>query len=149
MFSKLLQNKSAKTPTFFMNRKYVSYISENMIDKLEEMCKIEKKVVRICLHFDTKDDLHNMIIAHPKGWNVKPHANKRKSKAYHIIRGEMLIKGLDENRKQLFEIKLSSKYPVFRIEKNIYLELIPLTEIVIFHEIALGPFERELDTVFI
>ena len=89
-----------------------------------------------------------MIIAHPENWYVRTHANLRKTKAYHIIEGEMLMVFFDRNGRLLSSAVLSKECPVVRIEKGVFLFLWVLSGTCIFQEIALGPFERDSDTVF-
>jgi cupin fold WbuC family metalloprotein len=146
--SKLKKAPNAASPTFFCDSDYFSSINIELIDELEEYCKQERKVVRVCMHQSPEDDLHNMVIAHPRDWYVRPHANLAKTKAYHIIRGSMLFVGFDNDQNELFRFTLDEVNPVFRLQKGVFIFIWALSDVCIFHEVAIGPFEREKDTVF-
>lgn len=140
---------NANSPTYFSASSGCSSISNSIIMDLMNLSRLENKVVRLCLHGSPDDILHNMVIAHPKGIYVRPHANPNKPKTYQIIDGSMIVIGLDRNRKIIFDFEFSREQTqLFRVEKNIYLFLWPITDVCVFHEIALGPFMRNSDTVF-
>lgn len=145
----LKRAKNAKSLTYFSPRDTISTVDEELITGIYTKCVMQKESIRVCLHADANDDLHNMIIAHPKYTKIRPHANLAKSKAYQILRGNMLAGGYDECGGELFRVYLSEKETkIFRIPKGIFLILIPLSEAVIFHEITFGEFVRERDSVF-
>jgi len=146
--SKLRKVQNAASPTFFCDSDYFTSVNAGLIDELEEYCKQEQKVVRVCMHQSPEDDLHDMVIAHPKDWYVRPHANLAKTKAYHIIKGSMLFVGFDNNQNELFRFTLDEANPIFRLQKGVFIFIWVLSDVCIFHEIAIGPFERDIDTVF-
>lgn len=147
--SKLQKAQNAASPTFFCAQEYFTNINTTLINELEELCRQEQKVVRICLHSSSQDDLHNMIIAHPKDWYVRVHASPNKTKTYHAIKGKMLFIGFDTNQNELFRFILDAdKTPIFRLQKGIFIFIWSLTDICIFHEITIGPFSRKEDTMF-
>jgi cupin fold WbuC family metalloprotein len=147
--SQLTRDISAASPTFSCPTDCYSSVDSELIDELEQFCEEERRVVRICMHSSPSDDLHNMIIAHPRDWYVRPHANLLKTKAYHAIKGRMLFVGFDEEQTELFRFILDPEVsPVFRLEKGVFIFLWALSDVCIFHEVAIGPFERGRDTVF-
>lgn len=143
----LEKSNTAKSDTFFLSSDSFSAIQQNVISELAELAK--ESSVRVCLHSSGESDLHNMVIAHPRGLYIRPHANPNKSKAYHAIYGAMRIVGMDSFGIKIFDIVLSKdNVSILRIEKKVFLLLLPITDVCIFHEIALGPFERDKDTIF-
>jgi len=139
-FNNIKQNKTAKSLTYQFINSHYSIINEEIIEKLSDIALNLKETVRICMHSNANDDLHNMLIVHHKNSYIKPHANMYNSKAYHHIKGEMLIIGLDENQKEIFRTILNKYNKIVRIEKGIFLYMRILSEIVVFHEIAIGPY---------
>lgn len=136
----LVQVQGAKTPTFyFRESNYFTTILKAHIDFIADYALTSGRSARICLHKDTQSDLHNMVIAHIKGSYIRPHKHPSKSKAYQILSGEMRILGINDSQYKIFDITLG-KEKILRIEPNIYLLLLPLSDVVVFHEIALGPF---------
>lgn len=139
----LKQVFEAKTPTFYFDNKNVfSCIKKKHIRFLCKYAKKSQKSVRVCLHNDINDTLHNMIIVHLKGTYIRPHKNVSNSKAYHIIKGRMRIIGILDDGSKVFDMILDKEQPLLRIEPNIYLLLLPLTKMVVFHEVAIGPFRQ-------
>jgi len=136
------KNSEAKSLTYqFINKKY-SIVDNKTIDELKNIAVNLKQTVRVCMHSSSEDDLHNMIIVHHKDQYIRPHANIFNSKAYHHIDGEMLMVALDENRNEIFRTILNNQNRVVRIDKGIYLYLKILSDTVIFHEIAIGPYTQ-------
>ncbi|MCI5968200.1 WbuC family cupin fold metalloprotein [Helicobacter sp.] len=140
----LEQMQDAKSATYYFKEKleFASVNSEH-IEFIKNVALKTRDSARICLHRDGDSDLHNMLIVHPKGKYIRPHKNPKKSKAYQIVEGAMRMIGIDDVGKKLFDRELSNEGDrMVRIEKNVYLLLLPLTQLVVFHEIALGPFVR-------
>ena len=136
----LIRIKYARTPTFyFKNKKDFSYIGEEHIEFVEKYSREHRQTSRICLHKNEKDALHNMLIAHYRDNYIRPHKHLTNPKAYQILRGMMRMIGINDKGKKLFD-KILGKEKILRIESNIYLLLLPLSEVCVFHEIVLGPF---------
>lgn len=143
----LTKSTTARSDTFLFSDDSFSAIEESAILDLAEYAR--KSSARICLHPDGNSDLHNMVIAHPRGIYIRPHANPKKSKAYHAIEGAMRIIGIDNDGSKIFDVLLGKEnVSILRIQKGVFLLLLPITDVCVFHEIALGPFCREEDTVF-
>jgi len=138
----LTKDKNAKSLTYKFNSNY-SIIDTDMIEALKKETLKLKQTIRICMHSNSDDDLHNMVIAHPFNLYIRPHCNPINSKAYHHIYGDMLMVGLDNNKKEIFRTILSEKNKIIRIPKNLYLYIKILSNVAIFHEIALGPYTKD------
>lgn len=139
----LVEIVDARTPTFyFCDNKDFSIILDKHIAFIKEYALRYNKSSRICLHKNETSDLHNMVIAHVRGGYIRPHKNIFKSKAYQILDGEMRVIGIDDERRKIFDITLGNE-KMLRIEPNVYLLLLPISNVVVFHEIALGPFVKD------
>ena len=105
--------------------------------------KNEHQNVRICLHKDKKEKLHNMIIFLNKRNSSIIHKHNHTDEIYQIIFGILEIKIFNKNKKFLKSFKISNtKNPIFRMEKNVLHETIPVSDYVIFHECRLSPYKN-------
>ena len=60
------------------------------LDALKQMAKLNPRHrIRICSHQTAKDEIHEMIIYHPKGTYVQPHKHIGKDESFHLICGEI------------------------------------------------------------
>ena len=141
-------NKEAKTKTYYFEKNKFSIYTRDLGSKLKDESIKSNETIRICLHNDNEADLHNMIICHPALKYIRPHSNPNNSKAYHHIDGEMLMVGLDKNKKIIFKDTLSENNKIIRIEKDIFLFLYIKKDCCVFHEIVIGPFIRNRNTIF-
>ncbi len=109
-----------------------------------------RKTMRICLHPDTDDLLHQMVIVHSQGNYVRPHRHPLKTESFHIIEGSLMLCIFSESGLVTEQILLgeSNGILVARIAKNIYHTVVPVSDLVVFHEITNGPFSGAGDSEF-
>ena len=107
----------------------------------------KRKRVRLCTHLDVNDGLHEMIIVHHKGNYVPPHKHLGKSESFHMIEGVLKIILFEDDGSILRIIILDAEgmdgFFYYRLSKSLYHTVIPVTDIVVFHETTNGPFRRE------
>ena len=73
-------------------------IDASDIEELKQKAKKNpRKRIRICVHKDKKDKIHEMLIVHEKSCYVRPHKHINKVESFHIIEGEVDILLFDEN----------------------------------------------------
>ena len=121
---------------------------------LKDLKKISKKNnncnLRICLHKKKKDKLQNMIVL----LNIdsmskfRIHKHKFKDEIYQILDGK--LKFLIFKKKKISKkiILQKNRNILLRLNKDYYHQTLPLTKIVIFHEIRQGPFLKN-DSIFL
>lgn len=116
----------------------------NLIRELKLLSeKNENQNVRICLHKSKKETLHNMIIFLNKKNNSIIHKHNHTDEIYQIIFGILKIKIFDKKKRFIKSLKISNtKNPIFRMEKNVFHQTIPVTDSVIFHECRLSPYKN-------
>lgn len=125
-----------------------SVLNENILKELKRIGTNINDTVRILLHSDINDRLHNMIIFHPRGKYFIPHKHANKNETYHIIEGSAKIILFSNSGKEINNIPLSNKYSkVCRLEKNIYHVFVPVSKHVIYHESRPGPFNSRTDAI--
>ena len=107
--------------------------------------------VRLCSHPRVEDTLHEMIIVHTRGAYVRPHKHPGKSESFHLIEGRLQVIVLEEDGaiRDLINMGPAESGATFyhRLSAPWYHTLMPLTEMVVFHETTNGPFLRD-ETVF-
>lgn len=145
--------KKVKDGIYFNTADYFE-LNKEVVEFLEKIT-FEEKIdsVRICLHKTNNDLVHQMIILHKKGKYVRPHKHIRKNVSYHMIKGELLFFLMDDTGKVLHREKIVSDVNSdfnfgFRIKKDQYYFVYPLSEYTIFHEIITGPFNGVDDNIF-
>lgn len=93
-----------------------------------------------------------MINVYPERLYVRPHKHPVKTETKHMIEGNMLMLMFDDSGKITESFILNEKSSggcfAYRIEKNYYHSIIPLSEVVVFHEIINGPYTGVNDSVF-
>ena len=148
--SLIRQDASAKTESYFCTSDLVA-IDDNVIDFLKErIAKSGKSSVRISLHNSTEDSFHQMIIAHSKGHYYRPHKHLKKVEAYQVILGtlDVVIFNDDGGIRDVTRLSADGKSNfIYRIGPNLWHCTVPVSEIVIFHEVKPGPFHGN-DSVY-
>lgn len=109
---------------------------------------------RLCAHPGTDDGLHEMLIVHSRGAYVPPHRHRGKSESFHMIEGELdvVIFTEDGGIREVISMaapgeKNSGRPFYYRLSDSYFHTVIPVSEVVVFHETTNGPFRRE-DTDF-
>jgi len=106
-----------------------------------------RKRIRICIHKNTKDDIHEMLIVHEKNCYVRPHKHINKIETFHIIEGNADVILFDEKGgvDQIIQMgSYNSGFKFFyRLPPSRYHTLLIRSEVLVFHEITNGPFRPE------
>ena len=105
--------------------------------------------LRICFHKSKKDKLQNMMILlnSKSRQKSKIHKHKFKDEVYQIIEGKLKILVFLNKVKTKKIILQKGKNLIARIDKNKHHTTLPMTDIVIYHEIRQGPFSGN-DSIF-
>ena len=107
-----------------------------------------RKRARICVHSGVDDTLHEMLIVHAKNIFVRPHKHISKSESFHIMEGVLNIILFNDTGDVVRVIELSEKGNFFyRLSDSLFHTVVPVSDVVVFHETTNGPFNRE-DTIF-
>ncbi len=113
--------------------------------------KNQRKRIRLCAHSAPDSSVHDMVIIHCKDIYVRPHKHLKKDESFHMIEGELKVIIFSDTGEIIDVIEMSEfskgKTFFYRLPKNIFHTVIPLSEIVVFHESTKGPFIRS-ETVF-
>lgn len=146
---KVKEDKKAKTPAFFCVDDNI-ILTQQVIDELiDESRKRGNCDIRLCLHKSSGELFHQMIIVHYCGKYRRPHKHLDKEEAYHIISGKMaIVLFSNDGLVKDFVVLDESDSFVYRIGKDEWHMALPLSEMVVFHEVKKGPFSRGKENIF-
>lgn len=141
-----------KSPELFLAEGPISELGEVEIDLLREAVKkTAKRRARINAHPDSKDLLHEMIIALEPGSYIRPHKHPGKSESFHIIEGAVDIVVFDDAGDIVRIVPLLARGGggafFYRMSEPYFHTLLIKSELLIVHEVTNGPFKPE-GTVF-
>jgi cupin fold WbuC family metalloprotein len=110
-----------------------------------------RKRARLCTHTNTEDLLHEMFIVHANDTYIRPHKHPSKSESFHVIEGMVDVVLFDENGMISGVIRMgeysSGRTFYYRVSDLFYHTLLIRSDVLVFHEITNGPFDRA-DTIF-
>lgn len=143
------EDKGAKSMSFFCKKK-PAMINNALIQELKNISNSrDKENARICLHEGPQSAFQNMVILEHQGKYYRPHKHLTKGETFHIIEGSMAIFIFNEEGVIIDCCVLGGKKNlIYRIEANMYHAVMPISNLVIYHESKLGPFIGEGDSIF-
>lgn len=150
----MLNNKkiTSQSQNVLMNSEEVFVLTHELIKKLKVLAESSTlKRARICLHEDLNNSVHEMVIVSHVSSVVKPHKHPRdKPESYHVIEGQLGVDIFNDRKETLQSLVLSSsKHPkMYRITGDVWHQPRALTDWVVYHEVAAGPFKKQTDVIF-
>lgn len=123
----------------------IATIGREEIDYLRiELTSNVKGRVRINLHPDNADTLHEMFIAIRPDSYIRPHKHPQKSEAFHIVYGEVdvVLFNDDGDIEQIVPLAAGSTSKAFyyRMSRPFFHTLMIKSDLLLVHEITNGPF---------
>jgi cupin fold WbuC family metalloprotein len=138
LIKKSLDVYSAPGPIASIGQKEIEYLRSELKGNV-------KGRVRINLHPDNTDTLHEMFIAIRPDSYIRPHKHPNKSEAFHIVYGEVDIVIFKDcgSIQQIVPLAAgsSSKAFYYRMSKPFFHTLMVKSDLLVVHEITNGPFE--------
>ena len=143
------RDKNAKSIAYFCKRRPVG-VGKALINELKEISVGSgNQNVRFCLHESPDALFHDMLILEHKGKYYRPHKHLTKGESFHIIEGSMAIFIFDEKGNIIDNCLLNTANNlIYRLEINMFHAIMPLSDLVIYHESKLGPFLSEGDSIY-
>ena len=131
----------------------VFFLEKENIDKLKSLALNHPlKRSRICLHKSDDDIVHEMIIVAHQSSDLEAHRHPvNKPESYHVIEGilKVIIYNNDGSIKES-RLLNSDRHPrMYRIKGNVWHQPVSMSEWVIYHEVATGPFIKEIDVEYL
>lgn len=120
------------------------------LGELKKMAMLNpRRRIRLCSHLNLNDEIHEMIIYHPKDTYVRPHKHLGKDESFHLIYGEIdcvIFNNQGDVTKSFSMGDYSSgKIFYYRVPADTFHTQI-FKKDTFFHEVSEGPFNKE-DTV--
>lgn len=144
---KIWQDPAAKTLSFFCLKRPVR-IDATVMQELTQLGTSEgHKNVRVCLHASPSALHHDMIILEHRGRYYRPHKHLDKGECFHIMQGEMGIFAFSDTGSIIDAIRLKAG-EIYRVEAGMYHAVMPLSDLVIYHENKPGPFLGDGDSLY-
>lgn len=142
-------DNGAKSIAYFCRRKPVK-ATRKLIEELKEISRgCGNKNVRLCLHENPQAQAHDMIILEKKGKYYPPHKHLEKGESFHIIEGKMGVFIFAESGSVIDASILSPDDNfIYRVGVNMYHAVMPLSDLVVYHEAKPGPFLGEKDSIY-
>ena len=143
--------KKQNKEVFYFSDSIVA-ITKKEITKLTKVAETnERKRIRLCAHPNVHDLLHEMLIVHEKNTYIPPHKHPGKSESFHIIEGIADVVVFEDDGK-ISKIIHMGDYTsglnfYYRLSEPKFHTLLVLSDQIVFHEVANGPFESEA-TIF-
>ena len=136
-----------------INSSEVFILNEEIIDELKMIALGHPlKRARVCLHESLDNKVHEMIIVAHKDGIIPPHSHpSNKPESYHVLDGKLQVSIFNDDGsvKETFSLSHDAHPRMYRIKGGVWHQPIPLTEWVIYHEVATGPFNKEKDVIFL
>jgi len=135
----------------FSEKKNLKLSSESVAELVKCSVLNPSKKYRLCAHGSPEEALHEMFIVHAKSSYVRPHKHLNKIESFSVISGEVTVVVYDDDGQIIDSIAMgdfaSGKPFYYRVGDGRYHSMVITSEVLVFHEVTKGPFNRE-DTVF-
>ena len=143
-----LPDSEAKSPSYFAEDAVATFGRLQVAD-IVQMAQQSIGISRYCLHNNTSDSLHSMIIAQSSRRYWRPKKHSTKDKVFHIVQGHMaVIEFHDGGNPRRLTVLASDQVIAMRIPRGTFHTNFALTSIVVHHEIIEGPYrEGESDRI--
>jgi len=143
----ITEDSRAKSISFFCKRRPV-LINKDVIAEMKAISKMRgNKNIRVCLHDSPKSKHHDMIILEHGNILYPPHKHLYKGEAFHVIEGILSVFAFDSKGGIIDCVKLQPS-DIYRVEVGMFHAVLPISDIVIYHENKPGPFLGNGDSVF-
>jgi cupin fold WbuC family metalloprotein len=132
----------------FYSSQEITEVSNSTIDFLRgKVDDSPRQRVRLCLHDNIGNPLHEMAIILGRGSYIRPHKHKGKTESFHIIEGKLSVVFFNDQGGVEKVIRMGSYNSgltfFYRLATSCFHAVIPESEYVIFHESTNGPFNPE------
>ena len=133
------------------NDKEILFIDHKTIDDLIlKAKKSSRHMARLLMHLSHENPVQEMLIALTRDCLVMPNQSVGKSESLQLIKGEMLLVIFSEDGKIKNSIRMGTPKTklnfLYRLSNTPWHTMIPLSDIVIVHEVLQGPFEASSET---
>ena len=137
-------------PEVIKNSEELLFINNELVEQIiEEASQSQRHMARLLMHFDHEDPVQEMLIAMGRDCTVIPNRSPGRSESLQIVKGELLLIVFDDNGKVVSRVEMgpsgSDKVFIYRLSSTPWHTMIPLSEIIVVHEVIEGPFSNSSD----
>ena len=123
------------------------------LEELKELAlKNPRRRVRICTHRSPEDLLHEMFIVHTKDTIIPVHKHLDREESFTVLHGraDLILYHEDGTIREILSMgEAGSGLPFYyRLSKAIFHTLKIHSEILIFYEATIGPFQRNKTVIY-
>lgn len=131
----------------FHNTDDIAVVGPEWIERLKRIAlESPLRRARLCLHRSGDDTLHEMIIALARDCLFQPHRHPFKSESFHMISGRLVVVLFKDDGTPTQSLLLSPPGQggviCYRLCTPTFHAVLPLDEVVVFHEVTNGPLVR-------
>ena len=136
----------------FKNVDDVIVVDAEWIERVKDSARRQPlRRARLNLHRSDDDQVQEMLIAFCRDTLNAPHRHLAKSESLHALEGRALICFFGDDGTVTKRLTIGGPDtglpPLYRLSSPRWHTVIPLDEIVVVHEVTMGPFRREQDIV--
>jgi len=137
-------------PEIIKNSEELFFINnENIEQIIEEAKQSQRNIARLLIHLSHDDPVQEMLIAMGRDCAVMPNRSVGRSESLQIVKGELLLIIFDDNGNVVKRVEMrpagSDKVFLYRLSSTPWHTMIPLSKIVVVHEVIEGPFVNSTD----
>ena len=134
-------------PEVIKNTEELFFVNNDNINEVkDEAQKSSKHLARLLMHLSHEDLVQEMLIAMSSGCLVMPNRAIGHSESLQLLGGELLLVIFDDFGRIIQRVKMgqigSDNPYMYRFNSTPWHTMIPLSEIVVVHEIIQGPFKN-------
>ena len=123
--------------------KSVNFYNKNFLNKhLKKFILSKDNFYRINFHKSNKDVLQVMLMFYKKNFIYPPHYSINKTESFSVIKGKFKIIFYKKNKKIKKSIILEKKNLIYKLNKNMFHKIIPLSNYSIALEVLDGPYKK-------
>ncbi len=137
-----------------MNNEEIIEIDDRAIERLKKEAHYSRdKRARLCLHNNSDEYVHEMVLVMCRGSYIRPHKHPLgKSESYSILDGEMDVLIYNDQGTVIRRIEMglpgSGKTFLYRLSMQLWHAPISRTNTVAFIEVYTGPFCKSVDVEY-
>ena len=137
-------------PEIIKNSEELLFINNELVDQIiGEAKQSQRHMARLLMHFEHNNPVQEMLIAMGRDCMVVPNCSVGRSESLQVVQGELLLVIFDDNGNVLKRIEMgpygSDKTFLYRLSSTPWHTMIPLSKIVVVHEVIEGPFVNSSD----
>jgi len=139
-------------PEIIKNSEELLFINNELVDQIiGEAKQSQRHMARLLMHFDHEDPVQEMLIVMGRDCAVMPNRSVGQSESLQIVKGELLLIVFDDNGKIVQRVEMgpagSDKVFLYRLSSTPWHTMIPLTKMVVVHEVLQGPFQKSYESL--